>query len=208
MPKIKWGIIGTGSIANAFAHSIKYCDHSELVSVFGRNKDTTDEFSKKFSIDTHLDIESLLLSSEINAVYIATPHNSHYEYIFQAIKNKKHILCEKPITMNHIESMVLFGLAKDAEVFLMEAYMYRTHPQTKNILNSIEILRRSEEKISINCSFGFKAEIPEDHRLRNPMMGGGAILDVGCYPLSMTKLLAGHILDKPYADPRSIKASG
>ena len=208
MPKIKWGIIGTGSIANAFAHSIKYCDHSELVSVFGRNKDTTDEFSKKFSIDTHLDIESLLLSSEINAVYIATPHNSHYEYIFQAIKNKKHILCEKPITMNHIESMVLFGLAKDAEVFLMEAYMYRTHPQTKNILNSIEILRKSEEKISINCSFGFKAEIPEDHRLRNPMMGGGAILDVGCYPLSMTKLLVGHILDKPYADPRSIKASG
>ena len=94
MPKIKWGIIGTGSIANAFAHSIKYCDHSELVSVFGRNKDTMGEFSKKFSIDTHLDIESLLLSSEINAVYIATPHNSHYEYIFQAIKNKKHILCD------------------------------------------------------------------------------------------------------------------
>ena len=60
MPKIKWGIIGTGSIANAFAHSIKYCDHSELVSVYGRNKDTMDEFSKKFSIDTHLDIESLL----------------------------------------------------------------------------------------------------------------------------------------------------
>ena len=208
MPKIKWGIIGTGSIANAFAHSIEHCDRSKLISVFGRNEDALDKFSKKFNIQTHLNIESLLSSRKIDAVYIATPHNSHYEYIFQAIKNKKHILCEKPITINHIESMVLFGLAKDAEVFLMEAYMYRTHPQTKNILNNIEMLRKSEENISINCSFGFKAEIPEDHRLRSPMMGGGAILDVGCYPLSMTKLLVGHILGKPYADPKSIEVSG
>ena len=208
MSKIKWGIIGTGSIANAFAHSIKYCDHSNLISVYGRNEATLRQFSKKFNIQAHSDINSLLSSNDIDAVYIATPHNSHFDYVFQAIKNKKHVLCEKPITINHIESMVLFGLAKDAEIFLMEAYMYRTHPQTLNILNSLKILRDTKEDISINCSFGFNAEIPEDHRLRNLMMGGGAILDVGCYPLSMVKLLAGQILGKPYADPESIKVSG
>ena len=208
MSKIKWGIIGTGSIANAFAHSIKYCDHSNLISVYGRNEATLRQFSKKFNIQAHSDINSLLSSNDIDAVYIATPHNSHFEYAFQSIKNKKHVLCEKPITINHIESMVLFGLAKDAEIFLMEAYMYRTHPQTINILNSLKILRDTKEEISINCSFGFNAEIPEDHRLRNLMMGGGAILDVGCYPLSMVKLLAGQILSKPYADPESIEASG
>ena len=208
MSKIKWGIIGNGSIANAFAHSIKYCDHSNLISVYGRNEATLRQFSKKFNIQAHSDINSLLSSNDIDAVYIATPHNSHFDYVFQAIKNKKHILCEKPITINHIESMVLFGLAKDAEIFLMEAYMYRTHPQTLNILNSLKILRDTKEDISINCSFGFNAEIPEDHRLRNLMMGGGAILDVGCYPLSMVKLLAGQILGKPYADPESIKVSG
>ena len=208
MSKVRWGVIGTGSIANAFAHSIKHCKHSELIAVFGRNKETLQEFSSKFDAIWVNDIDELVTSNAIDAIYIATPHSSHFEYALQAIKNNKHVLCEKPITMNHIESMVLFGLARDFGVFLMEAYMYRTHPQTFNILKNIESLRGTNEKVEINSSFGFHAEIPKDHRLRNPMLGGGAIMDVGCYPLSMSKLLAGHILNKPYADPISIKASG
>ena len=208
MSKVKWGVIGTGSIANAFAHSIKHCSHSELIAVFGRNKETLQEFSTKFDAIGINDIDELVTLNAIDAIYIATPHSSHFEYSLQAIKNNKHVLCEKPITMNHIESMVLFGLARDFGVFLMEAYMYRTHPQTFNILKNIESLRGTNEKVEINSSFGFHAEIPKDHRLRNPMLGGGAIMDVGCYPLSMSKLLAGHILNKPYADPISIKASG
>ena len=208
MSKIRWGIVGTGSIASAFAHSIKHCNQSELISVFGRNKETLEIFSQKFNVTGINDIEGLVSSNEIDAIYIATPHSSHFEYSLQAMKNNKHVLCEKPIAMNHIESMVLFGLAKDYGVFLMEAYMYRTHPQTFNILKNIESLRDTNEKVEINSSFGFHAEIPKDHRLRNPMLGGGAIMDVGCYPLSMSKLLAGHILKKPYADPISIEASG
>ena len=208
MSKIRWGIVGTGSIASAFAHSIKHCNQSELISVFGRNKETLEIFSQKFNVTGINDIEGLVSSNEIDAIYIATPHSSHFEYSLQAMKNNKHVLCEKPIAMNHIESMVLFGLAKDCGVFLMEAYMYRTHPQTFNILKNIESLCDTNEKVEINSSFGFHAEIPKDHRLRNPMLGGGAIMDVGCYPLSMSKLLAGHILKKPYADPISIEASG
>jgi aryl-alcohol dehydrogenase-like predicted oxidoreductase/predicted dehydrogenase len=208
MSKVKWGVIGTGSIANAFAHSIKHCNHSDLIAVFGRNKETLQEFSIKFDATDINDIDELVTSNAIDAIYIATPHSSHFEYALQAIKNNKHVLCEKPIAMNHIESMVLFGLAKDCGVFLMEAYMYRTHPQTFNILKNIESLCETNEKVEINSSFGFHAEIPKDHRLRNPMLGGGAIMDVGCYPLSMSKLLAGCILNKPYADPISIEASG
>ena len=208
MSKVRWGIIGTGSIANAFAHSIKHCNHSELIAVFGRNKETLQTFSQKFDVAGINEIDELVASNVIDAIYIATPHSSHFEYALQAIKNNKHVLCEKPIAMNHIESMVLFGLAKDHGVFLMEAYMYRTHPQTFNILKNIESLCDTNEKVEINSSFGFHAEIPKDHRLRNPMLGGGAIMDVGCYPLSMSKLLAGHILKKPYADPISIEASG
>jgi aryl-alcohol dehydrogenase-like predicted oxidoreductase/predicted dehydrogenase len=208
MPKIRWGVIGTGAIANAFAHSIKHCNYSELISVYGRNKETLKVFSKKFNINGIDAVEKLVSSNDIDAIYIATPHSSHFKYALEAIKNKKHVLCEKPIAMNHIESMVLFGLAKDFEVFLMEAYMYRTHPQTFNILQNIECLRGSNEKIEINSSFGFNAEISKEHRLRNPMLGGGAIMDVGCYPLSMSKLLAGRLLKKPYADPKSIEACG
>ena len=208
MPKIRWGVIGTGAIANAFAHSIKHCNYSELISVYGRNKETLKVFSKKFNINGIDAVEKLLSSNDVDAIYIATPHSSHFKFALEAIKNKKHVLCEKPIAMNHIESMVLFGLAKDFEVFLMEAYMYRTHPQTFNILQNIECLRGSNEKVEINSSFGFNAEIPKEHRLRNPMLGGGAIMDVGCYPLSMSKLLAGRLLKKPYADPKSIEACG
>ena len=208
MPKIRWGVIGTGAIANAFAHSIKHCNYSELISVYSRNKETLKVFSTKFNINGIDAVEKILSSNDVDAIYIATPHSSHFKYAIEAIKNKKHVLCEKPIAMNHIESMVLFGLAKDFEVFLMEAYMYRTHPQTFNILQNIECLRGSNEKVEINSSFGFNAEIPKEHRLRNPMLGGGAIMDVGCYPLSMSKLLAGRLLKKPYADPKSIEACG
>ena len=208
MPKIRWGVIGTGAIANAFAHSIKHCNYSELISVYGRNKETLKVFSTKFNINGIDAVEKILSSNDVDAIYIATPHSSHFKYAIEAIKNKKHVLCEKPIAMNHIESMVLFGLAKDFEVFLMEAYMYRTHPQTFNILQNIECLRGTNEKVEINSSFGFNAEIPKEHRLRNPMLGGGAIMDVGCYPLSMSKLLAGRLLKKPYADPKSIEACG
>ena len=208
MSKIKWAIIGTGSIANAFAHSIKHCQSSELIGVFGRNQNNLNNFSSKFGIKAYQNIENLIRSSEVDAIYIATPHNTHYDYSLLAIKNKKHILCEKPITINHLESMVLLNLAKEAQVFFMEAYMYRVHPQTLNILDNLSIFDNTENKITITSSFGFYAELPESHRLRNPYMGGGAILDVGCYPLSMAKLIAGRLNGLSFADPETIDAKG
>ena len=208
MNKVKWGIIGSGNIAKAFAHSIKYCENSDLVSIFGRNEDTVSQFSTKFAIKPYTNLEDFISSNEIDAVYIATPHSSHYTYSLEAIKHNKHILCEKPLTMNYLESMTLLNLAKEAKVFLMEAYMYRTHPQTFNILDHLDLFKNTQEKIFIESSFGFSAELPKEHRLRNPLLGGGAILDVGCYPLSMAKLIAGHLQGIPFADPESIKATG
>ena len=110
--------------------------------------------------------------------------------------------------MNAHESMILLDLAHSLKVFLMEAYMYRVHPQTLNILNHLSLFDESNEKILIEGSFGFKAEVSSDHRLRDPLLGGGAILDVGCYPLSMCKLIAGHLQDLPFAEPKSISAAG
>ena len=123
MHKTRWGIIGSGNIADAFAHSIKYSQNSELITVFGRNSETVSQFSTKFDINPYSDLHDFLSSNEIDAVYIATPHNSHYFYSLEAIKSNKHVLCEKPLTMNYLESMTLLNLAKEAKVFLMEAYM-------------------------------------------------------------------------------------
>ena len=208
MNKIKWGIIGSGNIADAFAHSVKYCQDSDLVSVFGRNEEAVKQFSAKFTVKSYTNLDSFFTSDEIDAVYIATPHSSHFTYSLEAIKNNKHILCEKPLTMNYLESMTLLSLAKEAKVFLMEAYMYRTHPQTFNILDHLDLFKNTQEKIFIESSFGFSAELPKEHRLRNPLLGGGAILDVGCYPLSMVKLIAGNLQGMPFADPESIIATG
>ena len=208
MNKIKWGIIGSGNIADAFAHSVKYCQDSDLVSVFGRNEEAVKQFSAKFTVKSYTNLDSFFTSDEIDAVYIATPHSSHFTYSLEAIKNNKHILCEKPLTMNYLESMTLLSLAKEAKVFLMEAYMYRTHPQTFNILDHLDLFKNTQEKIFIESSFGFSAELPKEHRLRNPLLGGGAILDVGCYPLSMVKLIAGNLQGMPFADPESINATG
>ena len=208
MQKIKWGVIGPGSIATAFAHSIKHCQNSELTSVFGRNEGKTKVFAELFGIHPFSSLQDFIGSDEVDAVYVATPHSDHFVYALEAIKHKKHVLCEKPLTMNAHESMILLDLAQSSNVFLMEAYMYRTHPQTLNILNNLHLLTETNKKILIEGSFGFKADVPVDHRLRNPLLGGGAILDVGCYPLSMSKLIAGHLQGTAFAEPRSISATG
>ena len=208
MRKINWGIIGPGSIANAFSHSIKATTNSQLVSVFGRNTEKTDSFASKFNIDGCHQLNDFISSKEIDAVYIATPHSEHFIYALEAIKNGKHVLCEKPITMNAYESMILLDLANSKNIFLMEAFMYRVHPQTKNILDNLDYLFDLKEKVLIEASFGFKADVSETHRLRNPNLGGGAILDVGCYPLTMVKLIAGHLQGLHFAEPKNFTATG
>ena len=208
MRQINWGIIGPGSIAEAFSYSIKGTTNSKLISVFGRNPQKTDSFASKFNLDPHHRLSDFISSKEIDAIYIATPHSEHFFYALEAIKNGKHVLCEKPLTMNAYESMVLLDLANSKKVFLMEAFMYRCHPQTRNILENLSFLPDSKEKILIEASFGFKADVPEVHRLRNPNLGGGAILDVGCYPLTMAKLIAGHLQGLSFAEPKSISATG
>ena len=208
MQTIKWGVIGPGSIATAFAHSIQDTNNSELISVFGRSKEKTIHFANSFNLKPYDNLKDFISSDEIDAVYVATPHSDHFIYALEAIKNNKHILCEKPLTMNAHESMILLDLAQSSKVFLMEAYMYRTHPQTLNILNNLNVLKTSNKKILIKGSFGFKASVDKNHRLRNPALGGGAILDVGCYPLSMSKLIAGHLQGLPFAEPKGIEATG
>ena len=208
MKQINWGIIGSGSIASAFGHSIKSTSNSKLISVFGRNVDAVNAFAKKFNIDAHYQLEDFLSSAEIDAVYVATPHSEHFVHALAAIKNCKHVLCEKPFAMNAYESMILIDLAIQSNIFLMEGFMYRMHPQTKNILENLNIFSDTKEKILIEASFGFEAEVAKDHRLRNPDLGGGAILDIGCYPLTMCKLIAGHLQGAPFAEPKEFSATG
>ena len=206
MKEVRWGIIAVGSIANAFAHSIKYSKNSKLCCVLGRNEEKVNSFAKKHNCLPYFDLETFL-SSEIDAVYIATPHDSHIFYSMEAIKRKLHVLCEKPLSVNSTEAMILTNEAKKNGIFLMEAFMYRTHPQT---LETLKLCKEyfKDTDVKILSSFGFDAPVDKSHRLRNINLAGGAILDVGCYPLSMARLIAGSLSDEPYLDPISIEVKG
>ena len=183
---IKWGILGLGTMANNFAVAIKETSNAKLLAISSLDKNKLSNFSKKFNIDNkyaYNKYEDLLKLNEIDAVYISTLNNTHLDLIVKSAQNKKHILCEKPFVMNFNEAQVAFEHIKKESVFFMEAIAYRSHPQTKEILNIID--NNEIGKINaIESSFGFKAKVRPESRLYNKKLGGGAILDVGCYPVS------------------------
>jgi aryl-alcohol dehydrogenase-like predicted oxidoreductase/predicted dehydrogenase len=204
---VKWGVIGTGSISTAFCDSIKYSKQGKLSAVASRSSKNLKKFTDKYQVNTFDSYDALLDDPSIDAVYIGTPHNSHYELSLKTLRSGKHLLCEKPMTMNSTEAMILLNEARVNNLFFMEAFMYRCHPLTHKML---EIVKQefSDQEVLIESSFGFTADVTEDHRLKNPTLGGGSILDIGCYPLSMARLIAGNLMGKSFSDPISISASG
>ncbi len=206
--KLSWGIISTGSIAAAFAKGLQHSETGKLVAVASRDLQKAKSFAEKFNVpEAYGSYEDLLAEKSVEAVYIATPHPMHAEWAIKAAEAKKHILCEKPIGINHAEAMAIVEAAAENDVFLMEAFMYRCHPQTEKI---VELLR---EKIIgdvrvIQATFSFNAGSNPDSRLFNNELGGGGILDVGCYCTSMARLVAGVANGKEIEEPLDLKGCG
>jgi predicted dehydrogenase len=193
---IKWGIIGLGRAASSFAESIKEVENAELISIASLSKNKLNSFGKKFNIkenyrfNTYLD---LINSEEVDAVYIATLNNTHAELTIKLAEANKSILCEKPMALDENEAKQVFDQLTRSKVLFLEAIAYRSHPQTK-ALNKIILENEIGQIENIKSSFGFSARtlfkfIPK-HRLFNKKLGGGAILDVGCYPSSFSLLIA------------------
>ena len=201
---IKWGILGTGSIAKTFAKSLNESAHSKLYAVASRSDSNASKFSSLFNCFGYNDYQKLINNKSIDAIYVETPHPYHLDLTFKALKNKKSVLCEKPMTMTSTETMILAYFAKKNNILLMEALMYRMHPQTDKIK---EILKKDflGKPVQIKASFGFQASVDNTHRLLNPELGGGSILDIGCYPLSMARMIVGIVNGKEFLDPIEIK---
>ena len=204
---INWGVLGTGAIARAFAHSLKESKNSKLYGVASRSDSKAEEFASEFGCIGFNGYKNLITDPAAEAIYIALPHNLHFEFALESLNNKKSVLCEKPMSINSEETMVLIDMARKNHVLLMEAFMYRTHPQTTQIK---EIIRKefSEEPLNIEASFGFKAKVPKEHRLLNPSLGGGSILDIGCYPMSFSRMVVGTQEGKYFSNPISILVKG
>lgn len=206
--KLKWGILSTGSIAKTFARGLAESQSGTLVAVASRAQESADKFGEEFKIEKRFDsYESLLADAEIEAVYIATPHPQHAHWAVKAAEAGKHVLCEKPLTLNHGEAMAVVEAASENNVILMEAFMYRCHPQTAKLVELIREGAIGEVKM-IQATFSFASGFNPESRLFNNALGGGGILDVGCYCASMARLIAGAATGKDFAEPREVQAVG
>jgi predicted dehydrogenase/aryl-alcohol dehydrogenase-like predicted oxidoreductase len=207
--RLAWGIIATGRIARTFANSFVASKTGKLVAVASRTQEAANDFAKDFpGVRAHGSYEALLTDPDVQAVYISTPHPMHIEWVIRAARAGKHILCEKPIGLNHSEAMAAAEAARNNGVFLMEAFMYRCHPQTAKIAEIVRSGRLGKVRM-IAATFGFDAgAFNPKSRLFAQETGGGAILDVGCYCMSMARLIAGAAAGKPLAEPERIKGIG
>ncbi len=203
-----WGIIGTGAIAADFALALRSSTRCEVRSVSGTSYDKALTFARRYELPSAApSLEALLGDSSVDAVYVATPHPAHEANALRAIAAGKHVLCEKPLTVDAASSARLIDAARARGVFLMEAYMYRSHPILARLIatlqsDAIGTLRH------VHADFTFRAERDPQGRLFDPAQAGGGILDVGGYPISFARLIAGIRENKPFCEPRTLQASG
>ncbi len=182
--------MATGNIAGRFAEGIASSNTGELAAVSSRSLESAQAFANKFgggaAYGSHAE---LLAQDEIDAVYIASPHPFHAEMAIAAARAGKHILCEKPIAMNMEEAEAIIAAAQEAGVVLVEAYMYRCHPQTAKVAQLLREGAIGEIKL-VQAAFGFRAPYDPQGRLFAKELGGGGILDVGGYTASFACMVA------------------
>jgi predicted dehydrogenase/aryl-alcohol dehydrogenase-like predicted oxidoreductase len=205
---LSWGILGTGRIAGIFANGVKQSQTGTLAAVGSRSQAAADTFGETWHIPHRYSrYEDVLVDQSVQAVYLAIPHPFHAEWVIKAAEAGKHVLCEKPIALNHAEAMAVVEAAHRNGVFLMEAYMYRCHPQTRKVLELIRSGVIGQVRV-IQATFSFQTHAHPESRLLNNALGGGAILDVGGYCTSMARLIAGAATGQAVAEPVQLAAVG
>ena len=198
---IRWGILGTGKIARALATALQDVPDAVLVGVASRSLEKAEAFAADFHASTaYGSYEELAAAGDIDLVYIATPHPQHAANALLALNAGKGVLCEKPFTMNRREAAHVVDLARSRKLFLMEAMWTRFMPalaEVKRLIAAGEIGSVHQ----VVADFGFTASFGPEHRVFNPELGGGALLDLGIYPLSIAASLLGPVVDvKAQAD--------
>ncbi|GAB3369262.1 Gfo/Idh/MocA family protein [Massilia agri] len=190
---VRWGILGTGGIARAFALGLKHAPGAVLAAVGSRTQDSADTFARELGIaHAYGSYEALADAPDVDIIYIGTPHPMHAENALLALGGGKAVLCEKPFTMNRREAGEVVALARAKGLFLMEAMWTRFMPalaEVKRIMASGEIGAITQ----VHADFGYSATLDPEHRVNKLELGGGALLDLGIYPLSIACALLGQV---------------
>ncbi len=188
---VRWGILGTGDIARTFASDLALIDEGLVAAVGSRNRARADEFADAFGVARrHASYEDLVADEGIDAVYVATPHPWHAEHATLALEHGKPVLVEKAFTMTGREARDLVALARAENLFLMEAMWTRFLP---HVIALRELVRDGAlgEIVTVEADHGQWFELDPTFRLFAPELGGGALLDLGVYPVSFASMLLG-----------------
>ncbi len=207
---VRWGILGPGTIAHEFADGLLAAPSAELVAIASLDPQRRDNFGDRYGIGAEhrfSQYADMVRGNRIDAVYISTLHPMHAQHAIMCMRAGKHVLCEKPAGMTASQVIAMVEVAQQEKVFFMEAFMYRCHPQISRLL---ELLQDGEigNVVHMHSAFGFNAPFSPESRVHTRSLGGGGILDVGCYPVSLSRLVAGAVTGEAFVNPDKVAAVG
>ena len=188
---LRWGILSTANIGvKSVIPALRASSNGEVVAISSRNQDKAQEVAKKLDIPQAYGSYEEMLASDIDAVYNPLPNSLHKEWTVKALRAGKHVLCEKPLGVNASECDEMAAVAEENKVLLMEAFMYRFHPRFAKLTELLDKGTIGDVRL-IRSTFSFKLKRKGDIRLQADL-GGGALYDVGCYCVSLSRTLAGE----------------
>jgi predicted dehydrogenase len=188
---IRWGILGTGHISKQFVRGLAALPNTQVVAVGSRTQASADAFGAEFDVPhRHASYEALASDGDIDAVYIGTPHPLHAANMLLCLDAGKAVLCEKPFTVSGREAKQVISLAREKRLFLMEAMWTRFLPAMAQVRALLAQGAIGEARM-LYADFGFRTDFNPQHRLFSPAMAGGALLDVGIYPVSLAAMIFG-----------------
>jgi predicted dehydrogenase len=193
MPKkLNWGLLSTARINSALIPPLRVSKRNSLLAVASRTQKSADNYAREQKIPrAHGTYEALLADPEIDVIYNSLPNHLHAEWTIKAVEAGKHVLCEKPLALSVDEVDAVQAAARQHGRIVMEAFMYRHHPQTLKVQEIAKSGSLGTLKL-IRGSFSFVLSRAEDIRLLDPAMGGGSIWDIGCYPISYARTIVGE----------------
>lgn len=205
---LNWGIVGTGGIASDFATALARSTRCRVVNVCGSSPEKAQAFARRFRLPASArSLAELLADPAVQAVYVATPHALHATHATACLEAGKPVLCEKPLTLDAESAERVIAKARESGVFLMEAFMYRCHPLLRELVARLRSGVLGELR-HVRADFTFRVPRNPNGRLFDVKLGGGSILDVGGYPMSFARLIAGLVEGRPFAEPVSLHAAG
>jgi len=188
----RWGILGAGRIAEKFCEAICFVEGSEVYAVASRNIDKAKTYATKYNATSfYNNYNDLVTDENVDIIYIATPHAFHYEQTMLCLQHKKAVLCEKPMSLSHLQTAEMIAAATENNLFLMEAMWTGCMPFIDKILSLIkkDVIGRPQY---VDADFGFLAPMDPDGRLLKKALGGGSVMDIGVYPIFLATLILGE----------------